>query len=90
MLLAIVILFHWKLTLTHQYTWLENPDLANLVLPWMQFQAGEWHQHHFPLWDPNSWTGSLYSGRGSRARRSAELDVVSGAAEKRLAARFGS
>jgi hypothetical protein len=63
-LLAIVILFHWKLTLTHQYTWLENPDLANLVLPWMQFQAGEWHQHHFPLWDPNSWLGQPLFGQG--------------------------
>ncbi len=63
-LLAIVILFHWKLTLTHQYTWLENSDLANLVLPWMQFQTGEWHQHHFPLWDPNSWMGQPLFGQG--------------------------
>lgn len=63
-LLAIVIVFHWRLTLTRQYTWLENADLANLVLPWMQFQAGEWHQHHFPLWDPNSWFGQPLSGQG--------------------------
>ena len=63
-LLLIVILFHWRLTLTHQYTWLENPDLANLVLPWIQFQAGEWHQHHFALWDPNSWFGQPLFGQG--------------------------
>ncbi len=62
--MAIVILFHWRLTLTRQYTWLENPDLANLVLPWMQFQAGEWHQHHFPMWDPNSWFGQPLFGQG--------------------------
>ena len=63
MLLAIVILFHWKLTLTHQYTWLESPDMANLVLPWFQFQAGEWHHHRFPLWDPNSWFGQPLFGQ---------------------------
>ncbi len=63
-LFAIVVLFHWKLTLTRQYTWLENPDMANLVLPWMQFQAGEWHHHRFPLWDPNSWFGQPLFGQG--------------------------
>lgn len=63
-LFAIVVLFHWKLTLTRQYTWLENPDMANLVLPWLQFQAGEWHHHHFPLWDPNSWFGQPLIGQG--------------------------
>ncbi len=30
----------------------------------MQFQAGEWHQHHFPLWDPNSWFGQPLFGQG--------------------------
>lgn len=63
-LLAIVVLFHWKLTLTRQYTWLENPDMANLVLPWLQFQAAEWHHHRFPLWDPNSWFGQPLFGQG--------------------------
>jgi len=62
-LLAIVVLFHWKLALTHQYTWLETPDMANLVLPWLQFQAGEWHRHRFPLWDPNSWFGQPLFGQ---------------------------
>ena len=40
--------FHWKLVLTNQFTWLESPDLVNQVLPWFQFQAGEWHAGHFP------------------------------------------
>lgn len=62
-LLAIVILFYWKLVLTNQYTWLETPDMANLVLPWLQFQAGEWHRHRFPLWDPNSWFGQPLFGQ---------------------------
>jgi hypothetical protein len=63
-LLVICVLFHWKLVLTNQYTWLESPDMSNLMLPWMQFQAGEWHQGRFPMWDPNSWTGQPLFGQG--------------------------
>jgi hypothetical protein len=29
------------------------------VLPWYQFQAGEWHAGRFPLWDPYQWGQSL-------------------------------
>jgi hypothetical protein len=63
-LLLISVLFHWKLVLTNQYTWLESPDMANLVMPWFQFQASEWHQGRFPMWDPNSWTGQPLLGQG--------------------------
>jgi hypothetical protein len=63
-LLVISVLFHWKLVLTNQYTWLESPDMANLVMPWMQFQASEWHAGRFPMWDPNSWTGQPLFGQG--------------------------
>ncbi len=63
-LLIISVLFHWKLVLTNQYTWLESPDMSNLMLPWMQFEASEWHQGRFPMWDPNSWTGQPLFGQG--------------------------
>jgi len=63
-ILVISVLFHWKLVLTNQYTWLESPDMANLMMPWMQFQASEWHQGRFPMWDPNSWTGQPLFGQG--------------------------
>jgi hypothetical protein len=63
LLFVITVLFHWKLVLTNQYTWLEAPDLGSLVLPWFQFQAGEWHQWRFPLWDPNSWAGQPLFGQ---------------------------
>jgi hypothetical protein len=63
-LLVISVLFHWKLVLTNQYTWLESPDIANLTMPWFQFEAGEWHQGRFPLWDPYSWTGQPLLGQG--------------------------
>ncbi len=54
----------WKLVLTNQYTWLANADFMNQVLPWYQFQAGEWHQGKFPLWDPYHWGGQSLIGQG--------------------------
>ncbi len=63
LLLIISILFHWKLVLTNQYTWLEAGDIGSLILPWFQFQAGEWHHWRFPMWDPNSWTGQPLFGQ---------------------------
>jgi hypothetical protein len=63
-LLAVVALFYWKLVLTNQYTWLEAPDYAYQVLPWYQFQAGEWHAGRIPLWDPNNWVGQPLIGQG--------------------------
>jgi len=63
LLLVITILFHWKLVLTNQYTWLEAGDIGSLILPWFQFQAGEWHHWRFPMWDPNSWTGQPLFGQ---------------------------
>ncbi|HEY4359901.1 MAG TPA: YfhO family protein [Bryobacteraceae bacterium] len=62
-LFLIVVLFNWKLVLTNQYTWLENGDLANLILPWFQLQATQWHLGSFPLWDPNSWFGQPLFGQ---------------------------
>jgi hypothetical protein len=63
LLFVITILFHWKLVLTNQYTWLEAGDIGSLILPWFQFQAGEWHHWRFPMWDPNSWTGQPLFGQ---------------------------
>ena len=62
-LLLISMAFCWKLVLSNEYTWLEGPDLAYQVLPWYQFQAGEWHQGHYPLWDPNHWAGQPLLGQ---------------------------
>src|SRR5271165_2112521 len=57
LLVLIVIGFYWKLTLTNQFTWLAQPDLSSMVLPWFQLQASEWHAGRFPLWDPYAWGG---------------------------------
>lgn len=63
-LLLLTVLFYWKLVLTNQYTWLEGGDIASQVLPWFQFQAGEWHAHRFPMWDPYAWFGQPLFGQG--------------------------
>jgi hypothetical protein len=63
LLFLISVLFHWKLVLTNQYTWLEAADIGSLILPWFQMQAGEWHQWRFPLWDPYSWAGQPLFGQ---------------------------
>ncbi len=63
LLLIISVLFHWKLVFTNQYTWLEAGDIGSLILPWFQFQAGEWHHWRFPMWDPYSWTGQPLFGQ---------------------------
>ena len=57
LLLFLVVLAHWKLVLSNQYTWLDTPDIARQVLPWMQYQVGELQQGRIPLWDPHSWGG---------------------------------
>jgi hypothetical protein len=56
-LFLICTLFFWKLVLSDQYTWMETPDIARQVLPWFQFQVGEWQRGRLPLWDPFTWNG---------------------------------
>lgn len=57
LLLVICCGMFWKLLLPGQYSFLESPDLAYQVLPWLQQQARDWHQGHIPLWDPYLWGG---------------------------------
>jgi hypothetical protein len=62
-LLALIVGFYWKLTLTSQYTWLDAPDLAHMDLPRLQFQAVEWNNRRFPLWNPYSGGGQPFLGQ---------------------------
>jgi hypothetical protein len=63
LLLVITIGFFWKITLTRQFTWLDQPDLVNQVMPWLQFQAAEWHRGHLALWDPRAFVGQPLAGQ---------------------------
>lgn len=63
LLLAIVVLFYWRISLTNQYEWMWSPDLAGQVLPWFQAQALQWHRHGFPMWDQYLWNGQPLFGQ---------------------------
>ncbi|MCU0245471.1 MAG: hypothetical protein MUC42_02795 [Bryobacter sp.] len=63
LLFLLTVGFFWKLTLTNQYTWLDSPDIAHQVLPWLQFQAGEWQAGRLPLWSPYEWGGQPLVGQ---------------------------
>jgi hypothetical protein len=59
-----VIGFYWKLVFTNEYTWLQAPDFASQLMPWYQFQVGEWHAGRIPLWSPYEWGGQSLIGQG--------------------------
>src|ERR1700722_10718669 len=63
LLLLITIAFFWKLTLTRQYTWLDQPDIVYQVVPWLQMETVQWHAKTFPLWDPHVWAGQPIVGQ---------------------------
>lgn len=64
LLLILVIGFFWKIVLTDQYSWLESPDMANQVVPWLNYEAQQFHTHHIPLWDPFLFGGQSLIGQG--------------------------
>ena len=63
-LLLMAIGFFWKLVLTTQYSWIESPDIANQVVPWLNYQAMQFHAHRLPLWDPFLFGGQSLIGQG--------------------------
>jgi len=62
LLLLIVVVF-WKLILPGEYVWFDHPDMVYIEIPRLQFQAREFHQGHFPLWDPSIWIGQSLIGQ---------------------------
>jgi hypothetical protein len=63
LLVATILGAYWKLVLTDQYTWLGGQDNVNQVLPWLQFQAREWHAGRIALWDPYHYGGQSLIGQ---------------------------
>ena len=62
-LLGLTVGFYWKITLSGQWTYLEAPDLANQVRPWLDFQARAVHAGQLPIWDPFEWGGHSLIGQ---------------------------
>ena len=62
-LLALTVGFYRQLTLSTGYTWLENPDQALQVRPWLDYEAREIHAGRVPLWDPYQVGGQSLIGQ---------------------------
>jgi len=54
----------WRLIFTRQYTWLNSPEVAGLLLPWFQMQAASLHHWSLTLWDPYQWCGHPIAAEG--------------------------
>src|SRR6202049_4965587 len=63
-LLLIVVGFFWKLVLTNQFSWIESFDIADQVVPWLNYQAQQFHLYTFPMWDPFLFGGQSLTGQG--------------------------
>lgn len=63
LLLVLVALAFWRILFTDQYSFLNGYDLSSQVMPWLQFQAGEWHAGRFPQWSPYEWGGQNLIGQ---------------------------
>ncbi|HXB73748.1 MAG TPA: hypothetical protein VNY05_36250 [Candidatus Acidoferrales bacterium] len=50
------------MTLSNEYTWIDNPDIVQMDVPRLQFQRVAWRNHEFPLWDPHLWCGQPFLG----------------------------
>ena len=58
-----VVAVFWKLVLTKQYTFLDSPDLANQVMPWLGAQVYAIRHGSVLLWTPYEWFGQSLIGQ---------------------------
>lgn len=63
LLLLLTTCAFWKLVLTKQYTFLESPDPAHQILPWLQVQAAALRQGTIAIWDPYHFGGQSLIGQ---------------------------
>ena len=61
-LTGIIVLYYWKILLTHQFSMLTGYEGANQAYAWMNYWVRSIKQGAFPLWDPYSLCGHLFSG----------------------------
>jgi hypothetical protein len=61
-LLAASILFYWKILLTNQFSLLTSYEGVNQAYSWFNFWARSIKQGAWPLWDPYTYSGHIFSG----------------------------
>ncbi len=62
-ILAGLVAVYWKLLLTKQYTFLEDPDGARQVLPWLDVQVHALRHFSWMLWDRYECAGQSLIGQ---------------------------
>jgi hypothetical protein len=62
-ILAGLVAVYWKLLLTKQYTFLEDPDGAHQVLPWLDVQVNALRHFSWMLWDRYECAGQSLIGQ---------------------------
>lgn len=61
-LLTVTVLFYWKILLTNQFSLLTGYEGANQAYSWLNFWVRSIRQGAWPLWDPNTYSGHIFSG----------------------------
>ncbi len=62
-LVLLVACAFWKLVFTRQFAFVETPDIAQQVVPWLQVQAAALSHGHIALWDPYLFGGQPLIGQ---------------------------
>ncbi len=57
-----VVIFHWKILLTDQFTSLVGSEGINQAYAWLHFWVKSVWSGHIPLWDPFAWGGRPFAG----------------------------
>jgi len=62
-LLALTVLFYWKILLTpHQFSLLLSLEGANQAFAWLNFCVATLRQGNWPIWDPYTFSGHSFVG----------------------------
>lgn len=62
LLFVAVVLFYWKILLTHQFSLLTDSESVNQAYSWFHFLAANLRSGVFPLWDPYMFAGRSFAG----------------------------
>jgi hypothetical protein len=61
-LLLVTVLFYWKILLTNQFSLLTGYEGVNQAYAWLSFWVRNIQQGAWPLWDPYTFSGRIFSG----------------------------
>src|SRR5438309_10074885 len=61
-LIALILLFYWKLFFPSQFTYLTGKEDVNQAFSWLNFWIRSLHQGTLPLWDPYAQAGYSFPG----------------------------